>query len=186
MISMCVIVHLSINACPVEWRLPWLRSLVVSGPWRLPLRLISPTLMTLLFTSGGDVATPSELSSSDWPDWYSFSRIWGKEQKPDWGFLFFFLFSWFRSEHWQWSTFSSGRMSVLFSPVLTSSGGEVRPGGGEGWSLTPVSISIRGGAESDQEEEILHISRFVIAKNVFVVLKSPFPTLYKICCLKLK
>lgn len=95
MISVCVIVHLSINACPVEWRLPWLKSLVTSGPWRLPLRLISPTLLTLLFTSDGDVATPSVLSSSDWPDWYSFSRIWGKEQKPVWGFMFLYCFSGF-------------------------------------------------------------------------------------------
>lgn len=89
---MCVIVHLYINACPVEWRLPWLSSLVISGLWRLPLRLISPTLMTLSFTSDGDVTTSSQLSSSDWPDWYSYSGIWGREKTILGLFLSVFLF----------------------------------------------------------------------------------------------
>lgn len=49
------------------------------------------------------------------------------------------------------STFSSGQLSVLFRPVLPSSEREARPGGGEGWSLAPVSTSVRAGVEPEEE-----------------------------------
>lgn len=73
--------HLYVNTCPVEWRLPWLKTLAISGPWRLPLRPFSPILLMLLFkashVSDDDIATHSELSC--WPNWSSFSRIWKRE-----------------------------------------------------------------------------------------------------------
>lgn len=73
-----VTAHLYVSACPVEWRLPWMKALVISGPWRLPLRPINPTLLmplTASHTSDDDTAAALELSSPDCPDRSSFSRI---------------------------------------------------------------------------------------------------------------
>lgn len=57
-------------------------------------------------------------------------------------------------------TFSSGRLSVPFSPVLPSSAGGVRPGGGEGWGLVAaLRASIQAaGTEPDPQEETWNIA----------------------------
>lgn len=63
-------------------------------------------------------------------------------------------------------TFSSGRPSVPFSPVLPSSAWDVRPGGGEGRDLVAARNSaIWAGTGPDQEERGHDISD----RNITVV-----------------
>lgn len=95
-----VTAHLYVSTCPVECRLPWRNGLGISGPWRLPRRVIIPILLMHLsasHTSDEDVDAAFNLESFS-PDWHgtsSASRIWKESHFllsvkpwPDW------IYSW--------------------------------------------------------------------------------------------
>lgn len=64
-------------------------------------------------------------------------------------------------------TFSSGRLSVAFSPVLPSSAGGVRPGGGQGGGFVPPRASVEEAGPRSERENMMVKSGFSESEGIY-------------------